>query len=99
MNLMLFAAMFILPALLLTAGSPVTEDGRPDWEWRSATPESQGMDSARLETLWNDLQQRNTQALLVIRNDRIVFERYAPGRSRTTPHSTASLAKALVGGV
>ena len=37
--------------------------------------------------------------LLVIRNDRIIFERYAPGWDATKPHGTASLAKALVGGM
>ena len=37
--------------------------------------------------------------MLVVRHDRIVFERYAPGFDRHKPHGTASLANALVGGV
>jgi CubicO group peptidase (beta-lactamase class C family) len=69
------------------------------WGWITASPESQGMDSSALETAWAALKDRHTTALLVIRRDRIVFERYAPGHSRTKPHGTASLAKALVGGV
>lgn len=79
------------------ASSPVTT--RSAWNWLDATPESQGMSSARLEALWLELGGRNTKTFLVIRNDRIVFERYAPGFDRTKPHYTASLAKALVGGV
>lgn len=94
-----FLEMFIGIVLLPAAIASGEEVGRPDWDWKIAAPESQGLDSTRLEALWNDLLRRSTHALLVIRNDRIVFERYAPGYSRTTPHNTASLAKALVGGV
>ncbi len=99
MNLLLCVEILLLLALLRTTITPENDAPRPDWDWPTATPESQGLDPARLESLWNDLQQRHTDALLVIRNDRIVFERYASGFSRTTPHGTASLAKALVGGV
>jgi CubicO group peptidase (beta-lactamase class C family)/transposase-like protein len=69
------------------------------WNWSAASPESQGMISSELEATWTNLKNRNTTAFLVIRNDRIVFERYAAGYSRTRPHYTASMAKALVGGV
>ena len=86
---------------LVTMLSVRAEDlpvGTP-WEWNTASPESQGMNPAALESAWSVLKNRHTAALLVIRHDRIVFERYSPGFSRTTPHYTASLAKALVGGV
>lgn len=73
--------------------------GVREWNWRAASPESQGMISAELEAAWADLKNRNTAAFLVIRNDRIVFERFTAGYSRTRPHYTASMAKALVGGV
>ena len=69
------------------------------WEWTTASPESQEMNSAALESAWAVLKDRQTTALLVIRHDRIVFERYAPGYGRTKPHYTASMAKALVGGL
>jgi CubicO group peptidase (beta-lactamase class C family) len=68
------------------------------WEWTTASPESQRMDSAALELAWVVLKDHHTTAFLVIRHDRIVFERYAPGHGRTKPHNTASLAKALVAG-
>ena len=67
-------------------------------EWETATPESQGMNPDRLDALWDDIGKRGTVAFLVIRNDRIVFERYAEGGGRTKGHYTASMAKALVGG-
>src|SRR5438128_1300778 len=64
------------------------------WTWATASPESVGIAGEKLEALWRDLKVRNTHDFLVIRNDRIIFERYAPGHSRTTPHYTASMAKA-----
>jgi CubicO group peptidase (beta-lactamase class C family) len=72
---------------------------RSSWEWATASPESQEMDPAELESAWAALKDRQTTALLVVRHDRIVFERYAPGFDRHKPHGTASLAKALVGGL
>src|SRR2546425_10149458 len=71
----------------------------PGWEWATASPESQGMQASDLERVWIDLEARHTAALLVIRNDAIVFERYGAGQTRTTKHYTASMAKALVGGM
>jgi len=69
------------------------------FEWQTATPESQGISSQKLDALRKNLAMRNTKALLVIRNDRIVYEWYAPGHSVNKQHYTASMAKALVGGV
>jgi CubicO group peptidase (beta-lactamase class C family) len=69
------------------------------FEWREATPESQGMSPAALDALWKGLLARHTTTLLVVRNDRIVSERYADGWDASKRHGTASMAKALVGGV
>ncbi len=69
------------------------------FEWERATPESRGFSSAKLEALRADLAARGTKALLVIRNDAIVCEWYAPGHGADKPHGTASLAKAVVGGL
>lgn len=86
----------ILLVVLLAATSAVA--AQPAWDWAVSTPEAQGMSLAKLEAAWADLGRRGTTGLLVIRNDRIVFERYTPDYSRTKPHGTASMAKALVGG-
>src|SRR5881628_1541082 len=71
----------------------------PEWDWTAASPESQGMITSQLESIWTDLEGRRTTAFLVIRNDKIVFERFAAGQGGSTKHYTASMAKALVGGV
>jgi CubicO group peptidase (beta-lactamase class C family) len=57
------------------------------------------MSRAKLDALLGSLKTRSTHAFLVIRNDRIVYEWYAANHSRETPHSTASMAKAIVAGV
>jgi CubicO group peptidase (beta-lactamase class C family) len=69
------------------------------FEWQTATPESQGMSSPKLTALRDNLAAHKTKALLVICNDRIVCEWYASGVSTNQKQGTASLAKALVGGL
>ena len=71
----------------------------PEWDWTAASPEIQGMITSQLESIWTDLETRRATAFLVIRSDKIVFERFATGHNRTTKHYTASMAKALVGGI
>jgi CubicO group peptidase (beta-lactamase class C family) len=82
---------------ICAAGTGCARESSP--EWATATPESQGLLPDKLDAMWNDLRERKTAALLVIRNDRIAYERYADGFSRHKPHYTASVAKSLVGGV
>src|SRR2546426_588442 len=88
-------ALLLLCAALRSSAAALSLTGA----WPAATPESQGLVSHKLETLWADLKERRTTAFLVIRHAQIIFERYAAGYDRAKPHSTASLAKALVGGV
>ena len=57
------------------------------------------MSSAKLKKMTDDLAAHSTSGLLVVRNDHIVCEWYAPGAGAKIPHGTASLAKAIVGGV
>jgi CubicO group peptidase (beta-lactamase class C family) len=68
------------------------------FDWQTATPESQAMSAEALDTLRNRLATAS-KALLVIRNDRVVYEWYADGHSAAAKHYTASMAKAIVGGV
>ena len=68
------------------------------FQWQSATPASQGLSAAKLQALQDGLAEKS-KSLLVIRNDRIVWEWYAADHSATKTHYTASMAKALVGGV
>lgn len=69
------------------------------FEWEAAPPESQAVSARALEDLKSRLAARNTKAFLVVRNDRLIFEWYAPDHSATAKHYTASMAKAIVGGL
>jgi CubicO group peptidase (beta-lactamase class C family) len=69
------------------------------FEWQTATAESQDLSSAKLDALISDLAARRTRALVVIRHDRIVREWYADGVTAQSKQGTASLAKAIVGGL
>ncbi|TKJ38154.1 MAG: hypothetical protein CEE38_05195 [Planctomycetes bacterium B3_Pla] len=69
------------------------------FEWQRASAESQGFKAGKLDDLRKSLAAKNTKALLIIRNDRIVCEWYAAGHGPDKKHYTASLAKALVGGM
>jgi CubicO group peptidase (beta-lactamase class C family) len=67
--------------------------------WPVATPESEGLDGAALRRATDALAARRTKNFLVVRNGKIVHEWYAPDSGPLKPHYTASMAKALVGGM
>ncbi|MGJ5818621.1 serine hydrolase [Paludibaculum fermentans] len=69
----------------------------PAWQTRDAR--AAGMDPQRLRQMQDELAKLRTDALLVVRRGRIVHEWYAPEWNAARPHGTASLAKALVGGM
>jgi CubicO group peptidase (beta-lactamase class C family) len=87
--ILLACAMAVLAAVAAMAGV----------DWPVASPQSQGFDPARLEALKKDLAARSTRALLIARNGKLVLEWYAEGVRPDTKQGTASLAKALVGGM
>ena len=78
------------------SGGHIRFAANPDWP--AASPASQGFDAAKLDELWAGQAHRGTHGWLVIRHDRVVFERHTAEYGRAKPHGTASLAKALVGG-
>lgn len=81
---------------VIRAGAAEPEER--SFEWKTATPESQGMSQTKLDALRDGIA-KTTKALYVVRNDRVVYEWYAEGHGPTKVHMTASLAKAIVGGV
>ncbi len=85
--------------LVITYFSQFVFAGHTEFEWKTASPESEGMSSEKLDATKDTLAAKGTKTLLVIRNDKIVYEWYASGLGPTKRHYTASLAKALVGGV
>ncbi len=73
--------------------------GQANFEWETVSAKSKGMSSEKLDAAKDTLATKGTKTLLIIRNDKIVYEWYASGWGPKRRHYTASLAKALVGGV
>lgn len=69
------------------------------FEWQTETPEKHGFSSAKLDAFRAQLVKRATKALLIVHDDKIVYEWYSPQHAATKAHFTASMAKAIVGGV
>jgi CubicO group peptidase (beta-lactamase class C family) len=67
--------------------------------WQTSTAADQGMDGAALQRASDVLASRRTKNFLVVRDGKIVHEWYAADSGPRKPHYTASMAKALVGGL
>lgn len=67
--------------------------------FESAEPEDVGMDGGKLNAMREGLAERQTKAIFVVRRDRVVLEWYADDHAAEKKHGTASLAKAIVGGL
>ncbi|UCC97557.1 MAG: serine hydrolase, partial [Phycisphaerales bacterium] len=76
-----------------------TSAAQTDFVWQKASPEAEGMSSQKLDEARDVLSSKGTKTFLIVRNDKIVYEWYAPGFDTGKKHYTASMAKALVGGV
>ena len=67
-------------------------------EWASATPESQGLDTARLASLVGRIRGRtwgSITSLLVVRNGQLVVEEYFNGARPDVPHTMQSVSKSV----
>jgi CubicO group peptidase (beta-lactamase class C family) len=69
-----------------------------DFPFPQDSPERHGLSRAALDRWRDRLATLHTKALLVVRDDKIVYEWYAPGEDANKKQGTASLAKAIVGG-
>jgi CubicO group peptidase (beta-lactamase class C family) len=69
------------------------------FEWRAASPREAGLSEEGVRRMVEILKQHATDGLLVVRHDRIGCEWYSEKSGPNRPHYTASLAKALVGGM
>jgi CubicO group peptidase (beta-lactamase class C family) len=69
-----------------------------DFPFPQEAPERHGMSREALDRWRDRLASLHTKALLVVRDDKIVYEWYAPDADANQKQGTASLAKAIVGG-
>jgi CubicO group peptidase (beta-lactamase class C family) len=68
-------------------------------DWAAIPPADAGLDAAKVEAWRRRLAAHGTTGLIVIRRGRIALEWYAPEWDANRAHGTASMAKALVGGM
>ncbi len=76
-----------------------TPDYWPTNEWRTSTPEMQGMDSSKLAEMLAAIQSEyiRLHSLLVIRNGYIVLEDYYPPYNPDIRHTIQSVTKSVIG--
>jgi len=70
----------------------------PTLGWTTSSPEEQGMDSARLEQASQFVEQNCSTrfSLLVVRNGRLVFERYYNGSRAADANNVKSMSKSML---
>jgi CubicO group peptidase (beta-lactamase class C family) len=68
-------------------------------DWPTIAPADAGLDPVKLEAFRANLAAHRTTGLIVLRRGRIALEWYSPEWNADRPHGTASMAKALVGGM
>src|SRR5262245_3701159 len=69
----------------------------PDTEWRTSTPEEQGLDSASILYMLQEIQKTdlNIHSVLVIRHGYLVTEVYFPPYTREIKHPLYSITKSI----
>ncbi|MCK5699895.1 MAG: serine hydrolase, partial [Cyclobacteriaceae bacterium] len=76
------------------------QEKQKTFEWEYAAPESVGLSSKKIDSLIVLHKNMKTKKLLIIKDDKIICEWYAPGfEDSVSRHYSASLSKALVGGM
>ncbi len=70
----------------------------PTTEWLESTPETQGMDSNKLEQMKFSIQNQSMaiHSVIVVRNNYIVFEEYFTHYTQDTLHSLYSVTKSFI---
>lgn len=97
--------LLLIPLILVSVITPVTSthftpiEDRDYWPtvgWRIQSPESQGMNSTRLDEFWNHMHPIDgLTGLLLIRNGYLLYEAYWPGLGPDTLGTVASITKSI----
>src|SRR5512145_1378955 len=73
----------------------------PDTEWRISTPEEQGLDSASILSMLQEIQKKdlNIHSVLVVRHGYLVTEVYFPPYTQEIKHPLHSITKSVTSAV
>lgn len=93
----LHCVLLILSLAVLPAFAQQKTPPWPTADWPTATPESQGVDSAQLATALEQVRppRQNIHSLLVVRNGYLIAEAYFFPYDGKQPHDLASVTKSL----
>lgn len=97
-----FLLLFILLLAAGTVGTGLVQADPPDYwptdGWQTSTPEAQGMNSATLSMMLDQLQANNpgVDSLLIVRNGYLVFEAYFPPYHQDVTHIIHSCTKSII---
>ena len=69
---------------------------RPTVKWETASPESEGLHTAKLELFRNGLMERNTESLVVVKGNKVVYEWYSDHTSVDKKHGVGAIVKAAI---
>src|SRR5260370_13470074 len=81
----------------VTSDHETTESTWPTQEWRTSSPEEEGMDSKELAKLVDWGTTHNFDSLLVQRHGKIVAEAYYAPYPARVPHRVYSVTNAVIG--
>ncbi|MFX0078829.1 MAG: serine hydrolase domain-containing protein [Candidatus Hermodarchaeota archaeon] len=88
------------PVCCLSSSPVQYRDYWPTTGWRSLSPEAQGVNSTKLEELWQHmLAEANAGGFLLIRNGYLLYEAYYPGISADHLWNLVSVAKSITAAV
>jgi CubicO group peptidase (beta-lactamase class C family) len=104
-----FSILIVLLLFISCANSPTSniQEPEPPWtsnEWQEATPASQGIDVLKLNELSGAISREELgkiQSLIIIRNGKLIYEKYYRGNNRESLNqlnsATKSFTSALIG--
>jgi CubicO group peptidase (beta-lactamase class C family) len=96
---LIYVVICILLTGLIGGCMPATEQPAywPAGEWRTSTPEEQGIDSASILSMLKEIRQKdlNIHSVLVIRHGYLVTEVYFPPYTREIKHPVHSVTKSV----
>ena len=81
--------------ILSLVAMPIAAAQTPYFDFETA----EAFDTTVFKEHADELFRRSTQAYLIVHENKIVYERYAPDWNRYKPHGTASAAKGIMGGL
>ncbi len=90
-------AFIAIAGLLGACASSPPPEYWPGVDWRTSTPEEQGLDSAQILNMLQDIQARNLNihSVLIVRHGYLVSEVYFPPYQRAMKHPAFSMTKSV----